>query len=179
MRPLFVQGMMGSGKTSVGREVAALAHAAFCDLDRRIERVFGETVAELFAVGEPRFRAAEHAALRSLVDEPGFAARTIVVATGGGTAIDPANRRLMRSCGVVVLLEVPLPVLADRLRHETDARPLIAGASLEQQLAELWRARADAYRDGSIAVDGSGTIAEVAARVHEAWQAGARAWTPG
>lgn len=179
MRPLFLQGMMGSGKTSVGREVAALGQAAFCDLDRRIERVFGETVAELLAAGEPRFRAAEHAALRSLVDEPGFAARAIVVATGGGTAIDPANRRLMRSCGTVVLLDVPLPVLAERLRHETDARPLLAGGSLDDTLAELWSARAAAYRDGSIAVDGTGSVAEVAARVHEAWIAGERAWTPG
>jgi shikimate kinase len=168
VRPLFLLGMMGSGKTSVGREVAALAHAPLCDLDRRIERVFGETVAELLAAGEPRFRAAEHAALRSLVDEPAFGARAIVVATGGGAAIDPANRRLMRSCGVVVLLDVPLPVLAHRLQHEADARPLLAGGSLEARLAELWSARAPGYRDGSIAVDGTGTIAEVAARVHAA-----------
>jgi shikimate kinase len=171
--------MMGSGKTSVAREVAALRSASWCDLDRRIERIFGETIGELFAAGEPRLRAAEHAALASLVAEPGFAGRAIVVATGGGAPIDPENRRLMRSCGVVVLLDVPLPVLAARLQSEAATRPLLAGGPIEERLAALWAAREVAYRDGSTVVDGTGSIAEVAARVHAAWLAGEQAWIPG
>ncbi len=179
MRPLFLVGMMGSGKSCVGREVARLAAVPFCDLDRRIERMFGEPIATLFAAGEPVLRARERAALASLVDEPGFGGRPLVVATGGGTPIAPENRARMRSCGVVVLLTVPLPVLAERLQGEASARPLLAGAPLEQRLAELWAAREAAYTDGTIAIDGSGSVAEVASAVHARWIVEDRAWIPG
>ncbi|MBC8072317.1 MAG: hypothetical protein IAG13_28605, partial [Deltaproteobacteria bacterium] len=91
-RPLFLVGMMGSGKTSVGRELARTRGVPLCDLDRRIEWIFGQGIDALLAEGEPRLRAREHDALRTLVAEPGFAGRAIVVATGGGTPIDPRNR---------------------------------------------------------------------------------------
>jgi len=179
MRPLFLVGMMGSGKSCVGREVARLAGAPFCDLDRRVERLFGTSIAALVAAGEPVLRARETAALASLVDEPGFGGRPIVVATGGGTPIAPENRARMRSSGVVVLLAVPLSVLAERLRDEASTRPLLAGAPLADRLAELWAAREAAYTDGTIAIEAGGGVDQVAASVHARWIAEARTWTPG
>jgi shikimate kinase len=178
-RPLFLVGMMGSGKTSVGRELARSAGAVFCDLDRRIEWIFGVGIDALLASGESRLRAREHDALRTLVAEPGFALRDVVVATGGGTPIDPRNRALMRSVGVVVWLDVPLAVLAERLREHTASRPLLAGGAIEPRLAELWSARADCYRDAGLAIDGTGSVEQVAARVTACWAEQERAWIPG
>jgi shikimate kinase len=178
-RPLFLVGMMGSGKTSVGRELARSGAAAFCDLDRRIEWIFGQGIDALLAAGEPRLRAREHDALRTLVAEPGFPGRRLVVATGGGTPIDPRNRALMRSSGVVVWLDVPLAVLAERLREHTATRPLLVGAELGPRLGELWSVRGPCYREAGLAVDGTGTLEQVAARVAACWAEQERAWIRG
>lgn len=164
-RPTFLVGLMGSGKSAVARQLAGLLDAPWCDLDRRIERMFGLAVTEWFRRGEPEFRRVERLALRSLVDEPGFAGRRTIVATGGGTVIDPDNRAAMR-VGTVVLLDVPLPELARRLREQPDAaRPLLVGRSPEEVLAAQWTARASAYREHAIAIDGTGDPDEVARRI--------------
>lgn len=165
--PVFLVGMMGSGKTTVGRCLAARECAAFCDLDQRLERITGRSVAALFAAGEPAFRVLERAALRSLVAEPGFTARACVVATGGGIVIDPDNRATMRSAGTIVYLDVPTDELVARLGAELHARPLLAGADPKTRLVELLVARRDAYRDGAIAIDGSGPPDVVAGRIAE------------
>jgi shikimate kinase len=165
--PVFLVGMMGSGKTTVGRCLAARERAAFCDLDERLERITGVTIAELFERGEPGFRALERAALRSLVAEPGFDARACVVATGGGVVIDPDNRATMRRAGTILYLDVPIEELVRRLGDDAHARPLLAGADPGARLAELLTARGAAYREGAIVVDGTGTAEIVAARVAE------------
>lgn len=165
MGPVFLVGMMGSGKTAVARRVAELRGAAMVDLDRRVAVLAGRTVVELFAgEGEPGFRARERAALASLVAEPGFAAREVWVATGGGTVVDPDSRAIMSATGIVVLLEVPIDVLVTRLADDAGSRPLL-GDDPAGSLAALWRARAPAYRERARVVDGVGSIDEVAARV--------------
>jgi shikimate kinase len=164
--PVFLVGMMGSGKTSVGRCLAAREEAAFCDLDQRLERITGKTIAALFEQGESAFRALERAALRSLVHEPGFAARACVVATGGGAVIDPDNRSVMR-IGTVVYLDVPTDELVRRLGAELHTRPLLAGDDPRARLDALLAARRDAYEDGAIRVDGLGAPETVAARIAE------------
>jgi shikimate kinase len=136
------------------------------DLDRRVADVFGVALTDLFAHGEVEFRARERTALVSLVAEPGFVTRSVFVATGGGTVIDPANRASMR-VGQVVLLHVPLAVLAQRLAHD-DRRPLLQGGDRLARLHELWSVRESAYRDGAIVVDADAPVDEVAARVREA-----------
>jgi shikimate kinase len=156
---------MGSGKSAVARRLAELRDAPWCDLDRRIERMFGISIAAWFLRGEPEFRRVERLALRSLVDEPGFAARPAIVATGGGTVIDPANREAMR-IGTVVFLEVPLPELARRLRGApAGTRPLLAERAPEDVLAAQWAARRAAYREHATAVDGTGDPDAVARRI--------------
>ncbi len=165
MAPVFLVGMMGSGKSSVARRAAELRGATAVDLDRRIAVIAGRSIAELFAeAGEARFRALERAALASLVAEPGFAAREIWVATGGGTVVDPANRAMMAANGSIVLLDVPIDELCRRLREDGGVRPLL-GEDPAGSLGALWRAREAAYREHARVVDGVGSAEGVAVRV--------------
>jgi shikimate kinase len=175
--PLFLTGMMGSGKSTVGRLLAHELGATFVDLDVRIERVFGRPIPALLSgadEGAARFRELERHALESLVAEPGFSCRAVVVATGGGAVLDAHNRSVMRSHGTIVHLEVAVDVLERRLRadHEEDpsARPLLPPAvvDLRQRLQELCIARQGAYRDCDLVVDGGTSPAEVVARVRAA-----------
>lgn len=165
--PVFLVGMMGSGKTTVGRCLAAREGAAFCDLDQRLERITGRAVAALFEQGEAGFRALERAALRSLVAEPGFDARACVVATGGGVVIDPDNRATMRRAGSIVYLDVPTEELVRRLGAEAHARPLLRGGDPRAVLAGIFEARRAAYTGDAIAIDGTGAPDVVAARIVE------------
>lgn len=168
-RPIFLTGMMGSGKTTIGRLLASHLAAAFIDLDARIERVYGRSIGELFAEGEPHFRRCERRALESLVAEPGFGARVVVVATGGGIILDPCNRQTMAAVGTVVHLEVPLDDLVVRLQSSQAraARPLVAaeGSALRERLGTLLSDRKAAYRTAECCIDGRGTPSEVVARL--------------
>lgn len=180
-QPLFLTGMMGCGKTTVGRQLANELGAPLCDLDARIERLFGATVPELFAErGEPGFREAEALALAALVAEPGLSGRAVVVATGGGAVLRPDNREAMDRVGTRIYLEVSVDELVRRLLVERSAdegaRPLLVddaesgepGVRLRQRVAELLAARRSSYRAGALCVDGHGDPTEVVARVRAA-----------
>lgn len=168
-RPIFLTGMMGSGKTTVGRLLARPLGAEFIDHDERIERLFGRSIAELFAQGEAYFRQCERRALETLVQEPAFASRSVVVATGGGIIVDPANRATMASCGTVVHLDVPLEELLVRLDapQARAARPLVAseGDALRERLSALLSARSAAYRTAEYCMDGRGSPSDVVGRL--------------
>lgn len=170
-RPLFLTGMMGCGKTTVGHVLAQARGWPLVDLDERIERMFGMPIPELFEAGEPAFRACERAALESLLAEPGLSARAVVVATGGGAVLDPRNREAMDRVGVRVYLEVGVDELVRRLRPTVDAdqgaRPLLGGeaASLRQRVAVLLASRRSAYRAGALVIDAATDPAAVAQRV--------------
>ncbi len=159
--------MMGSGKSSVGRRLASGLGVPFVDLDVRLERMFGLRIAEAFALGEPHFRGVERVALTSLVDEPGFEGRTVIVATGGGVVLDPHNRACMDAVGARVLLRVPPAELAERLAAgQGDGRPLIDDADdPASSLAALWAQRRAAYEDVPHQIDGVGSVDAVAHRI--------------
>jgi len=117
---LWLVGMMGAGKSTVGPLVAAGLRRPFVDLDEVIAREAGQSVAAIFAAeGEAGFRRREAAALAAA------AGTEAVVACGGGIVVDPANAALLRRSGVVVWLEAPAEVLAARLR-EARGRPLLS-----------------------------------------------------
>jgi len=157
---VYLVGMPGSGKSTVGREVAGRLGVPFVDLDGEIERRHGSTVAEIFSSeGEAAFRALE---ARALVEvsrrDPS------VVACGGGVVLEPANRIALRNTGTCVFLDVSLDLLEGRVRPAAE-RPLIrAEGDLERLLAE----REGLYREfAAHVVDGSGTPGEVADAIVE------------
>ncbi len=167
--PIFLLGMMGAGKSSVGRALAASLDALFIDLDERIEMLFGVAIPQLFERGEAQFRERERVALCSLVGEPGFAQAAVVVATGGGIVCDPENLQTMSSVGRLVYLEVDVETLCARLctPGQREIRPLLDAAkeSMAARLAELLAAREPSYRQATLIIDGRGSPEEVAARV--------------
>lgn len=164
--PVFLLGMMGAGKTTVGQLLARSRGAVFIDLDQRIELLFGASVAQLFEQGEAFFRACERVALRSLVDEPGFDQASVVVATGGGIVCDPENLRTMSSVGRLVYLEVDVATLCERLctPAQRDARPML-GSQPNARVSELLAMREPSYRRATLIIDGRGSPEQVAARV--------------
>ena len=125
---LVLVGLPGSGKSAVGRRLAARHDAAFIDLDAEIESAAGRSVAAIFAdEGEPGFRARERDAVRALGGPSAERGLTRVIATGGGAPVDIRNRwRLYRGRTVVWLDGTP-EALAGRLRRSPNPRPLVAG----------------------------------------------------
>lgn len=135
-RRVLLVGMMGAGKTTVGRLVAAELGWPYLDSDEEVERTTGHSVRELFATsGEAAFRAAESTVLADAVARPGPA----VVSVAGGAVLDPVNRSLLRRAGVVVWLRARPATLGARVGDGT-GRPLLG----EQPPAAL--ARLDAER---------------------------------
>ena len=142
---LYLVGFMAAGKTSVGRALARRLDWEFVDIDDVIERQEHMTVSEIFARhGEPYFRAAE----RAIVAEQ-LRARHTVVATGGGTFVDPQNRAVIRGDGVSVWLDAPLDRVIARIPAD-GRRPLAADRA---DLERLYEARRLAYEQAHMRLD--------------------------
>jgi shikimate kinase/3-dehydroquinate synthase len=143
---LVVVGLPGSGKTAIGRRVAARHDATFVDLDEQIERDSGMRIPEIFeAEGEPGFRRRERAAIDALGAADAGAKLTRVIAPGGGAIVDPRGRwRLFRGRRTV-WLDVRPEVVAQRLRRSPTVRPLVAGRDPMGTIRELGTARGRFY----------------------------------
>ncbi len=134
---VYLVGFMGAGKTTVGRALAKRLDWRFEDVDERIERAEGRDVAAIFRQsGEPYFRALERQALADLLPTRG-----VVVATGGGTPVDPANRALMARDGVVAWLDAPFTTVTGRVPAD-GRRPLAANRA---EMERLYNERLAAY----------------------------------
>jgi shikimate kinase len=158
-------GLMGAGKTTVGKRCAALLGRPFVDTDELVVAAAGVPFEELWALeGEPGFRARERVAVTDAAASP----EPLVIACGGGAVLDPENRRVLRGAGFVAWLEAPPAVLVSRLAGD-DSRPLLAGGDRSATLTRLGDVRAPAYEaaaDVTITTEGR-TVAEVAAAVIE------------
>jgi thiamine-phosphate diphosphorylase len=156
---IYLVGFMGCGKTAIGRRLAARLGSPFVDVDAEIEKASGLTVRALFEEsGEPAFRQREAVFLAGTES-----LSHAVVSTGGGAYIPESNRRAMRRLGRVVFLDVPFPVLSERLAGKND-RPLFQSV---EQAARLFAQRDPFYRMGSLRVrlEGTESLDEAADRV--------------
>jgi shikimate kinase len=155
---------MGAGKTLVGALVAERAHAQFFDLDTMVEDRAGMSIAEIFAIhSEDAFRAFEKETLPQVL-KPGA-----VVALGGGVVIDDDNWRLISERATSVYLDVPFPVIWERIRH-LHLRPLILDrtAAEVEQLLETRRPR---YEQATFRVDATKPAPALADEVLQLWSA--------
>lgn len=134
---IYLVGFMGAGKTTVGQALAKRLDWRFEDIDAHIERAEGRDVTTIFRQsGEAYFRARERQALVDLLSTRG-----VVVATGGGTPVDPANRALMSRDGAVAWLDAPFAVVAGRVPAD-GRRPLAANRA---EMERLYNDRLVAY----------------------------------
>jgi shikimate kinase len=141
-RPIFLVGMPGAGKSTVGRRLARLLECEFIDIDRELERRCGVPVETIFDLeGEPGFRRRESKLLAELA-----AMRDVVVATGGGAVLDPDNRRTMRESALVIYLDASIGELWHRLRNDK-VRPLLQTADPRATLERLMAARVPLYEE--------------------------------
>ncbi|KAA9333208.1 shikimate kinase [Hymenobacter busanensis] len=163
---LFLIGMPGSGKTTLGRALAAYYSLTFVDLDEVIVQREGRSIVDLFAAeGEAYFRSAEAKALRAvLADYP-----AVVLATGGGTPCFHANAELLRASGLTLWLDVPVEELVRRLVQQAAHRPLLAGLpdpeALKNRLAETLQARREFYATAALRCQASVCSPEAVVRL--------------
>jgi shikimate kinase len=144
---VYLVGFMASGKTTLARALGRRLDWRVEDVDQRIETRERLTVAEIFARhGEAYFRAVERAVVAECLP-----LRHAVVASGGGTFADPDNRALMKADGAVIWIDVPLATLVARMPLD-GSRPLAANRA---QLEQLYAARADAYAQAHLRLDGA------------------------
>ena len=146
-RNIVFVGLMGAGKSAVGRMVAQQLRVPFIDTDVEIERVSRMTIAELFAAyGEEEFRALETRVMKRLLkDGPR------VVSTGGGAFINERTRRRIKKGGLSVWLKADLDVLWDRV-NKRDTRPLLKTENPKQTLENLMNARYPIYAEADLTV---------------------------
>lgn len=141
-------GLMGVGKSSVGRRLAARLGLPFLDADAEIEKAAGRTIEDIFEIhGEPHFREGERRVIARLLGGP-----TCVLAAGGGAYLDPDTRALIRERGIAIWLEADLDLLLDRVGRRTD-RPLLKKGDPRAILAKLITERYPIYAEADLKVE--------------------------
>lgn len=147
-RTIVLVGLMGSGKSSIGRRLAAALGLPFRDADAEVEAAAGQTIPEIFAsLGEPAFREGERRVIARLLDDPPH-----VLATGGGAFMSDETRALIKEKSISVWLKAEIEVLAKRVARK-DNRPLLAGKDPAQVLRDLAQVRYPIYAQADITVE--------------------------
>lgn len=148
---IYLVGLMGAGKTTIGRALARRLGWRFIDSDHEIEARTGVSIPTIFEIeGEDGFRKREAQVLRELTE-----LRNVVMATGGGIVLAPENRERLRENGFVAYLDVPPQQLYERTRHDRN-RPLLQVAEPLKRLQELHEQRAPYYREiADLVIDGA------------------------
>ncbi|MEL7585490.1 MAG: shikimate kinase [Prolixibacteraceae bacterium] len=157
---IYLIGYMGSGKSTLGKELAFRLSLPFVDMDQAIEKKYGNTVQEIFkGEGEAAFRTKEQACLHEIA-----AGQDAVVATGGGAPCFFDNMDLMNATGCCIFLDVAPEELARRLMNARDIRPLVQEASSKEELVEkitkMMKDRRPYYEKARFIVSGNRITAE-------------------
>lgn len=149
-RSLVLVGLMGAGKSCIGRKLAARLGLPFVDADQEIEKAAGLTVEEIFAAyGETAFRAGERRVIQRLLEGP-----VQVLATGGGAYMDPLTRRRIAERGIAIWLKADLDLLVRRTSRKGN-RPLLKRGDPREILGRLMEQRYPIYAEADFAVDSS------------------------
>ena len=139
-QPIVLVGLMGAGKSTVGRRLATRLNLPFVDADTEIEAAAGMSISDIFSqFGEPYFRDGERRVIQRLID-----GRAKVIATGGGAFVNDATRQLILSDTLAIWLDAPVDVLAERVRRR-DSRPLLRGRDPVAVLRDLAAVRNPLY----------------------------------
>ena len=144
MKNIYLIGMMGSGKTTTGQELARLLSLSFIDLDEQIVECTGKSINEIFSKeGESYFRDVES----ELLIKTSYKT-DCVVATGGGIVINPLNRERMKTTGLVIYLKTSVDILWERVKSKKD-RPLLHGPDPKKALTNLYSERTPLYESST------------------------------
>jgi shikimate kinase len=147
-RTIVLVGLMGAGKTKIGRRLALRMALPFFDSDQEIEAAAGETIDEIFANrGERIFRDGERRVIARLLAGP-----VHVLATGGGAFMDPLTRDAIRRCGVSLWLRADLDILVHRVSRRNN-RPLLSAGDPRAILAELIERRHPIYAEAVVTIN--------------------------
>lgn len=163
-KTVVLVGMMGAGKTAVGRALAARLKVPFLDSDAEIVKAANMSIAEIFdRDGESFFRSKEAQVVERLLDE-----KRGILSTGGGAYLAEGNRSVISKKGVAVWLDANLDLLWNRVKHK-DTRPLLRTANPNATLTEIYNARVPIYglSDLSVKADAQVSIEDMAGRVVE------------
>jgi shikimate kinase len=148
-RSIVLIGMMGVGKSSIGRRLGARLGIPFVDADAEIERAAGMSIADIFARhGEAAFRSGEARVIARLLNSG-----PQVLATGGGAVMDPATRALIRERGVSVWLSAEFELLLRRISKRKAERPMLQTADPAATLRELLATREPIYAQADLTVE--------------------------
>jgi shikimate kinase len=156
-RPIVLVGLMGAGKSTVGRRLARRLDLPFVDSDVEIEEAARASTAELFErYGEHDFRDGERRLVARLVE-----GAVRVIATGGGAFIDPRTRQLLNERAITIWLDAPIDVLAERTGRR-NTRPLLRKGNRSETLARLAEQRGPMYSEAHIHIrSGTGAHGDV------------------
>ncbi|KQW70631.1 shikimate kinase [Phenylobacterium sp. Root77] len=156
-RTITLVGLMGVGKSSVGRRLANALELPFKDADVEIEAAAGRSIPDIFAeMGEPAFREGERRVITRLLEDPPH-----VLATGGGAFMNDETRKLIKERSISVWLKADLEVLVRRVGRK-DSRPLLSGKDPLQVLTELAEKRYPVYAEADVTVETGDTAHHVA-----------------
>ncbi len=151
-KTIALVGLMGVGKSSVGRRLAAVLGMPFCDVDDEIEEAAGCSIPDIFAQhGEAEFREGERRVIARMLDDPPH-----VMATGGGAFVQPVTRELLKAKAITVWLQADVDVLVKRVARR-DHRPLLRGKDPKVVLTELARTREPFYAEADIHISSGET----------------------
>ena len=154
-RTVALVGLMGAGKSAIGKRLALRLGLPFVDADDEIERAAGCSIAEFFErYGESEFRAGERRVIARLLDRP-----PLVLSTGGGAYMHPETRAVLRAKAVTVWLRAELDVLFERVRRRGH-RPLLRQGNPREVLARLIEQRHPIYAEADIVVDSTAQPAD-------------------
>lgn len=163
-KPLVLVGLMGVGKSTIGRRLARRLHLSFVDVDEEIENAAGMSITELFETyGEAHFRDGERRVIARLLD-----GSVKVIATGGGAFAQDETRALILEKGIAIWLDADIETLAQRVERRDD-RPLLRGRDARQVLGELASVRNPLYAQAPVHIEsGSGVHGDTVERILEA-----------